>query len=296
MSVTRDQMIFRGYQVAERLACWLPTRAVPPVASAAGTVAWLASRGRRTMVARHLRRVCGDSAHPSRLRGGVRAAFETYARYWIDTFRLPVVDPADLDRRAHIDGLDRVDDALAAGRGAVIALPHLGSWDQAGAWLAYRGYPVTVVMERLQPPDLLDWFVETRRRAGMHVVIRGKNVWEELENALRQNRLVGLICDRDLSGRGVGVRFFGEETTLPPGPARLSRQIGSPLLPAGVYLGPGRGWSAVVRPPVEFIRTDDEHADIARVTQQLAQELEILIRRAPTQWHLMQPNWPSDRA
>jgi phosphatidylinositol dimannoside acyltransferase len=268
---------------------------VPVVASAAGTVAWLVTPKRRAMVARHLRRVRGDDLQPALLRRDVRAAFETYARYWLDTFRLPVVDPVELDRRAQVDGLELIDEALTGGRGAVIALPHLGSWDQAGAWLAYRGYPVTVVMERLQPPELLEWFIETRRRAGMHVVVRGKQVWQDLERALRQNRLVALVSDRDLSGRGVPVRFFGEETTLPPGPARLARQIGSPLLPVGVYIGPDRRWSAVARPPVQFMRTADERADIALVTQQLALELETLIRREPTQWHLMQPNWPSDR-
>jgi len=33
---------------------------------------------------------------------------------------------------------------------------------------------------------------------------------------------------------------------------------------------------------------------VARVTQLVADDLERLIRRAPQQWHLFQPNWPSD--
>ena len=117
-----------------------------------------------------------------------------------------------------------------------------------------------------------------------------------LLRTLRDGGLVGLLCDRDIVGNGVEVEFFGERTTLPAGPATLALRTGAALLPAAVYGGPGRRYhTGVILPPVETVRTGRLRADVARVTQQVAHDLETLIRRAPDQWYLFQPNWPSDR-
>jgi phosphatidylinositol dimannoside acyltransferase len=150
-------------------------------------------------------------------------------------------------------------------------------------------------VERIEPPELLDWFRAVRRRLGMEVIVRGPDVWDELEAAVGGNKVAVLVCDRDLSGRGAEVEFFGEETTLPTGPAKLALRCGAPLLPVAVYARDAWCHRGVVRPPVVPSRTGDERADVARTTQALANELEALIGPAPEQWHLLQPNWPSDR-
>jgi KDO2-lipid IV(A) lauroyltransferase len=113
--------------------------------------------------------------------------------------------------------------------------------------------------------------------------------------ALRDNRVVCLLSDRDLTGDGVSVEFFGERTTRPAGPATLALRTGAALLPVAVYFEPGRGHRGVVRAPIATARAGGLRDDIARITQYLACEFEILIRAAPEQWHLLQPNWPSDR-
>jgi KDO2-lipid IV(A) lauroyltransferase len=114
--------------------------------------------------------------------------------------------------------------------------------------------------------------------------------------ALRANEVVCLLCDRDLDRTGVEVEFFGERTTLPPGPATLSLRTGAALLPVAVYFTERlNGHHAIIRPPISLPRSGDGlRADVARTTQYLAHELEFLIRRAPEQWHMFQPNWPSD--
>ena len=114
--------------------------------------------------------------------------------------------------------------------------------------------------------------------------------------ALRDNRIVCLLCDRDIAGDGVEVEFFGERTTLPGGPATLALRTGATLVPAAVYFRAGRDHEGVVRPAIPVEREGRLREDIARITQALAKELEILIRAAPEQWHLLQPNWPSDRS
>ena len=115
-----------------------------------------------------------------------------------------------------------------------------------------------------------------------------------LIKALHDGGLVGLLCDRDLIGNGIEVEFFGERTTMPAGPAMLALRTGAVLLPTAVYSGPGIHHTAVIMPPVAAERTGGLRQDVARVTQLIANDLERLIARAPEQWHLFQPNWPSD--
>jgi KDO2-lipid IV(A) lauroyltransferase len=107
--------------------------------------------------------------------------------------------------------------------------------------------------------------------------------------------VVCLLADRDVAGGGVPVTFFGEKTTMPAGPATLTLRTGAPILPTAVYFAPGRDQHlGIVRPPVEIERTGRLRDDVALLTQRLAEEFELLIRKAPAQWHLFQPNWPSD--
>jgi phosphatidylinositol dimannoside acyltransferase len=292
MGPVRARLVFWAYRGAERLVVAVPRPLLPALAALSATAAMVVLGGRRHMVGRHLRRVRGDELTGWAMRLAVWRAFRSYAEYWLDTFRLSRLRPQDIELDA--EGLEHLDRALAAGRGAILATPHLGSWDLAAAWLAGQGYPLAAVVERLQPPELLEWFAAVRRRCGVEVIVRGDDVWDRLEDALGRNAVVALVCDRDLSGRGVEVELFGERTTLPTGPARLSRRCGTPLLPVGVYRR-GRRHRGVVHPPVAVPTGGDERDDVAVAAQRLADRLEVVIRAAPEQWHLMQPNWPSDR-
>jgi KDO2-lipid IV(A) lauroyltransferase len=246
------------------------------------------------MIERHLRRVHGADLTGTALRRAARATFDSYARYWLESFRLPGRTQADVGTSFSIEGFEHIEAAAAAGRGAVIALPHLGGWEVGGFWLAGQGHRFTVVVEPIEPPQLFEWFAAYRRTLGMQIVPLGPDAGTAVLRALKDNQLVGLLCDRDLVGDGVEVTFFGETTTLPAGPATLALRTGAPLMSAAVYFAAGDGHHAVVRPPIDIERRGRLRDDVARVTQAVADELEVLIRAAPEQWHLMQPNWPSD--
>jgi KDO2-lipid IV(A) lauroyltransferase len=161
--------------------------------------------------------------------------------------------------------------------------------------MAARGHALLAVVEPVEPPELFDWFAAVREHLGLEIVPLGEGVASAVLRALRDNRAVCLLSDRDLTGDGVAVEFFGERTTLPAGPATLALRTGAALLPVAVYFGPGRMHHGVVRPPITVERRGRLRDDIARITSALAGELESLIRAAPDQWHLLQPNWPSDR-
>ena len=289
---------YRLYRLAGRAATAVPDRAALPLGRALGVAAWAVLPGRRALVARHQARALWASSdrplRPPVARRATRAAFASYGRYWMESLRLPATPPGAVDARFSIEGREHLDAARAAGRGAVLALPHVGGWDVGGSWLARQGYPVTVVAEPLEPPEVYEWFAGLRRQWGMAVVPLGPGAGTGVLRALRANSMVCLLCDRDVGGGGVEVEFFGEKTLLPGGPATLALRAGSVVLPTAVYFD-GDGHRAVVRPPLTTERSGTLRADVTRLTQELAYALETLISRAPDQWHLFQPNWPSDR-
>ena len=226
----------------------------------------------------------------------VAGAFDSYARYWYELLRLPrAVRDGEVPSHFTIEGYEHIEQGLREGNGVILALPHLGGWEYAAAWMAYKGHRMLAVVEPIEPPELYEWFVGQRRELGLDVVPLGPGASGALLKALRDNRIVCLLSDRDLTGDGVDVDFFGERTTLPGGPATLALRTGATLLAAAVYFRPGRNHAAEVRPPVPVQREGRLREDVARITQVLAHEFEVLIRAAPEQWHLMQPNWPSDR-
>jgi lauroyl/myristoyl acyltransferase len=252
----------------------------------------------------HMRRIlaseCADGVTPDAalVRRLSRRSYVAYGQYWLDGARLPYRKPDEVRMRMLLegDGEEVIRAAAAAGRGVVMALPHVGSWEWGGAWLALESMPMTAVVERIEPEALFEWFVGQRRQMGLTAVPLGDGSSTAILRALKEGAVVGLVSDRDLVGNGVEVEFFGERTTLPGGAATLALRTGAVLLPVIVYSGPGNWHTGVVHPPLDTTRSGSLRADVQRLTQELATVFEGFIRRRPEQWHLYQPNWPSDRA
>lgn len=287
MPDVRGRLTTFAYRAGSTAAQLVPGSVATPIARAIGRAASPLLPAQRRMAARHQHRA-GST--------GVDGVFDSYGRYWLEMFRLPAeVRAGRIAEHCTIDGFEHIEAGLALGKGVILALPHLGGWEWGGAWMAARGHRLVAVVEKIEPPELLAWFAEQRAAIGIDVVTLGPDVSGTVLRALRDNRIVCLLSDRDIAGDGVDVEFFGERTTLPGGPATLALRTGATLVPAAVYFRPGRDHLGVVRPPVPVERLGRLREDIARITQALAYELEALIRAAPEQWHLLQPNWPSDR-
>ena len=284
-----------AYQLASNLAQRLPRPIVERGGPLVAGLFSLKPGPRREMVERHQRRIDPDLDEAA-LRSRVRDVYRSYGRYYAESFRLPATSSAELDRRFKVEGYEHFEAALSGDLGAIVVLPHLGSWEWMAQWVArVRKVPVTAVVERLEPPELFEWFTEFRREMGLHIVPLGPDAGKAVAHALKDGHVIALLSDRDITGGGIEVDFFGEKTTLPAGPATLALRTGATLLPVAMYDEPGGGHLAVVKPALPVERKGSFRDDVGRLTQDIAEVLESLIRRAPTQWHLLQPNWPSDR-
>lgn len=292
-----DRVSYYVYRTGSAVSRALPETFVLAVAEAAASV--LSGRkggpgSRRDMIERHMRRVHGPEMDDLGIERLVRSAYRSYARYWVESFRLAGQEPGQLDANLSYEGLNYLEEAVGRGKGVIISLPHLGGWDYGGAWLATHGYPMHVVVEPVEPPELFNWFAELRSDLGLSVVPLGSKSAVTILRALRAGGIVALLSDRDITHDGVPVSFFGETTTLPAGPVTLALRTGAALIPATIYFTGGGGHHGVIRPPLVLDRSESLPDDVKRHTQTLARELEYLIRAAPEQWHLFQPNWPSD--
>lgn len=294
----RDAAAAASFRAASAVASFAPSLLAAGVPAVVGAPLSVAQRDRRAMVERHLRRVV-PGLRGLALRRAVAESFQSYARYYVEMLRIASRSQDAIERGFTVEGFRHIEESHAAGRGTILALPHLGGWEWAGRWLAGRGFAVCAVAEALDNEPLFEWFTELRASIGIEVIPLDDSAATRVGSALRDNRVVCLLCDRDLprDGRrtGVEVEFFGERTTVPSGPALFALRTGARLLPVGTYFTRrADGHHAVIRPPVDASRRGSLRDDVARTTQSLTRELEVLIRRAPSQWHLFQPNWPSD--
>jgi lauroyl/myristoyl acyltransferase len=250
-------------------------------------------RNLRTNLA-HALGIDGDALSERLLDRFVARGFESYGQYWAEGAKLPGIKPENVFSRFRIgEGLEYLYDAKAKGLGTIIALPHIGSWEWGGSFLNSLGLGMTAVAEDLEPPELFEWFKEKRESIGIRIEPLDDHAGTVLLQTLRDGGVIGLLCDRDIQGNGIEVEFFGERVTLPGGPATLALRTGATLVGAACYSGPGRDHFAVITPPVVAERQGRLREDVTRVTQALARELEGLIRRAPEQWHVLQPRFES---
>jgi KDO2-lipid IV(A) lauroyltransferase len=292
------QFVYHAYVAGSALARAIPEPLAYALARWMGTLGALASKKKR-VVARNISRITGEPEGSPRVKKLVVAAYMSYARYWLETFRLVREDRAFfLDRfRAPNEGL--LARMVEEHGGCIIVVTHLGNWDAAGAWVGSLGFRLVSVAEVLKPRRMFEFFLAHRARLGMVIYPAEKGVTEKLVDEVKNGAVVAILGDRDLKGTGPEVMFFGERATLPGGSASLALRTRVPLLIAGVYgtrLENGkRGWDADIQGPLELPEGSGPEA-IAELTQTVGRRLEEMIARRPEEWHVFQPFWPADRS
>lgn len=279
---------------------WSTVKKLPePVAVRLGrTVADIAWKRRGKGVQRlesNYARVLPD-ATPQRLAELSRAGMRSYLRYWMESFRLPAWSEERVRTGFDVKDVHHLTDGLASDKGVILALPHMGNWDLAGAWVTTKlQTPFTTVAERLKPESLYDRFVAYREGLGMEVLPHsGGTAFGTLARRLRDGGLICLVAERDLSASGVEVEFFGETTRMPAGPALLAQQTGAVLLPVTLWYDDSPVMQGRVHPPVEVPETGNRAEKTSVMTQALADAFATGIAEHPEDWHMLQRLWLKD--
>jgi lauroyl/myristoyl acyltransferase len=291
-----DALAEAAYGAGWSVVRGMPERLARAQFDAIADAVWLRGGSGVDRLRANLRRVQPDLGEHA-LRGLTRTAVRSYLRYWCEVFRLPSMSIDDVVGRMYVVDEQRLRDAVAAGNGVILALPHMGNWDHAGAWLTGTGVPFTTVAERLEPESLFERFVAFRESLGMEVLpLTGgeRPPYDLLAERLRAGGVLCLLADRDLTATGVDVDFFGSAARMPAGPAALAHDTGAALLPVTLWYPDRRRWHGRIHPQVRVPSTGDRAAKVRAMTQQTADAFAEAIAAHPADWHMLQKVWVDD--
>ncbi|MFC8520726.1 phosphatidylinositol mannoside acyltransferase [Streptomyces sp. NPDC057257] len=291
----RDQLTDGLYGLGWSTVKKLPEPAAVRLGQTIADLAWKRrGKGVRRLESNYAR-VLPD-ASPERLAELSRAGMRSYLRYWMESFRLPAWSAERIRGGFDPKDVHHLTDGIASDKGVILALPHMANWDLAGAWVTTAlETPFTTVAERLKPETLYDRFVAYREGLGMEVLPHsGGTAFGTLARRLRDRGLVCLVAERDLSSSGVEVRFFGEATRMPAGPALLAQQTGALLLPVTLWYDDSPVMQGRVHPPIEVPETGNRAEKTSVMTQALADAFATGIADHPEDWHMLQRLWLKD--
>ncbi|WP_433324003.1 phosphatidylinositol mannoside acyltransferase [Spirillospora sp. CA-294931] len=292
----RDEAMDAAYALGWTIVRKMPEPAARAAFTALADRTWHRYGSGVRQLEKNLCRVLDKKAVDDEVRVLSKKVLRSYFRYWLEVFRLPEYGRDRILGDMRVSGHEPMLATLESGRGVILALPHMGNYEHAGAWLVHMGHPFTTVAERLKPESLFDRFVAFRESLGMEVLAhRGASAYGRMAQRLRSGRPVCLVVDRDLSASGIDVEFFGATARMPAVSAALAIQTGAALYPVTLWYE-GRYWGARVHEEVPVPGEGARQEKIQAMTQEVARVFEQGITAHPEDWHMLQKVWVDDLA
>lgn len=283
-----DHLSYLAYLAGWKIVGWLPEKSAYSLFRRLARVMYRKD-GKSVRRLRANLSVVKPSLSKAELENLVIEGLQSYMRYWCDTFRIHRWSTARIERTVTLTNDHLLRNPMMQGRGVVIALPHSGNWDHAGAYFCQQGFPLVTVAEVLRPEKLFKKFLEYRTEMGFEVLGLDSHAFVTLVQKARAKRLIALVADRDLSASGIEVDFFGHIAKMPAGPAVLAIREGLPLVVADIsYTDAGIhiGFTEIQIP------TDGSDEERIQATVQLSAEVFARgISRSPQDWHMLQRIW-----
>ncbi len=281
-------MLYSFVKILSAIACWLPRSMVRCSGDIIGALVWpFVPCKRRKMAVDNISRSLAVTERQAAVIAKQSAV--RFGRMFIEVLRLPQLNRTNINKVVTIQGREHLSEALAQGRGAVLATAHSGNWELLGPALALNGFSLVGVAQK-QTNDDMDRFInEYRTLTGMHVTY--KNGVREMIKLLSEGQIIGLLMDQNAGGDGIFVEFFGRLASTPPGAAHLARLKDAPIVPAFITENSDGTHTATLHPPVWVHKTANRNQDILVTTQQLTTMIEAHIRKHPAEWFWLHNRW-----
>ncbi len=219
-----------------------------------------------------------------------RDMVHNFAKYLVDFFRFSVIDKAYIKKQITVINQHYFDDALAAGKGAIVLTAHLGNWELGGVVLAQLGYPFWAVALPHKDKRVNDFFDSQRLSKGLKVLPLGKAV-RHIIRLIKENNMVALVGDRDFTLKGPVSDFFGKPSIFPEGPAALSLSLKAPIIPGFLIRNPDDTFTLRIEKPIVFSPTGDKEKDTIALLRTYTAVFEEYIRKYPDQWYMFRRFW-----
>jgi phosphatidylinositol dimannoside acyltransferase len=280
------------YRLARGLMPKLPVTFSYWLAERIADLVWLLARGVRANMEHNQRRALGPGATEREVALSARTALRNLTKIYVDEFRLPALPSVALREATIIHGLHHLEATHAQGKGVILASAHFGAPHVVGQLLAILGYPTSVVVEHVQPEEVFQFMTEMRQKHGVRLLPIDGPLLGLIRTLKREKGIVGLVCDRDISGTGLRIPFLGEETSFADGPAQLALRTGAPIIVGYCRRRAENGFEAFVEPPIYLPEKPENPEQALREgTMQVAARLEAFIRNEPGQWVMSVPLW-----
>jgi KDO2-lipid IV(A) lauroyltransferase len=281
---------WRAFKLVQSVVERLPRSWAYALAVFAARFAWWFSPLARPRLEYNLNVACPELT-PAELRNLSWLNFRNHAKAYADLMMLPRMNVEAMRPLLHVEGWEHLEKARAAGKGVMVVSCHMGSYEVVSAIWSATLAPVSFFAEEVEPRALFEWYRETRARLGISVLTLHFSGLRKVTQALQDQEMVITAIDRDITGTGHMMPFFGRQAPIPLGPAAIALRLGTPILPVCVYRLPDDSYTAEGVAPVIAESTGDARADEVRVTQQLLRHIEEFIRRHPEQWHVPHRIW-----
>jgi phosphatidylinositol dimannoside acyltransferase len=281
---------WRAFKVLQSIVERLPRPWAYALAVIAARLAWWFSPLARPRLEYNLKIACPELT-PDELKKLSRENFRNHAKAYADLMLLPRARVTEMRPLLHITGLEYLDEARAMGKGVLVVSCHMGSYEVVSAIWSSTLTPVSFFAEVLEPRPLFEWYRDTRARLGISVLPLDLAGLRRVTQALHDNEMVITAIDRDITGTGHMMPFFGRPAPIPMGPAAIALRHGVPILPVCVFRLPDDSYMAEAAPMIVATRTDDHRADEVRVTQEVLRHIEGFIQKHPEQWHVPHRIW-----
>lgn len=291
----KDLLGYIPFRIAAGIFGLLPEAWIRWLGERGGELAARRGEERYPLLRSHMSRVIGPETTEDELASAVLGMYRSYGRYWAETFWFRPRRASKIVSFVDRENFGPVFTSIESKRPRIFIVPHIGNWEVAGLIAEEIGTPVLAVAEHLRNERITKWFIDVRNKFGIEIILTSDpRRTRKLVTVLKEGGAVALVADRDVTGRGVPVEFFGEDASMPVGPIALAEMTGADLIPVAVYFKEGRGHRIRIFDPISLGDLPSKEERIEEGLTRFAGVLEEMISEAPDQWHLFQPNWPSD--
>jgi KDO2-lipid IV(A) lauroyltransferase len=283
---------WRAFKIVQSLVARLPRPWAYALAVVAARFAWWFSPLARPRLEYNLKTACPElEGDPRELRRLSRLNFRNHAKAYADLMQLPRAHMEEMRPLLKVQGLEYLEEAKSLGKGVLVVSCHMGSYEVVAAIWSATLAPVSFFAEEVEPRTLFEWYRDTRARLGISVLTLDHGGIRKVLEALREQEMVITAIDRDITGTGLLMPFFGKLAPIPLGPAAIALRLGTPIFPVCVYRLPDDTYMAEGAPLVHAVSTGDPRADQVRATEAVLRQMERFIQAHPEQWHVPHRIW-----
>jgi Kdo2-lipid IVA lauroyltransferase/acyltransferase len=279
-----------GFWLARLLATLFSRGTLLKLASCFGDLAYRLDKRHRIVAIENFRAAFPDSTKNG-AENVIRETYRFFARYLFDMLACFPVIPAERFQSFEVEGVEHLEAAYKRGKGVILFGGHFGAWELMALAHGARGWPLELVVRRLDNP-YLESLLEKLRTSTGNAIIEKKQGFRPMLRALREGKGIAVLMDQNVSTEDrIFVEFFSRPASTTPAVALLKLKTDASLMAAYSFPLPGNRYRFVYSPPVEVPLTGNREDDVRLITQECTRTIEHFVTDHPECWLWMHRRW-----